>query len=133
MRLRLVVTLLVLLFMSDPTKAAEPSKSDPTAAPIESLTAKVRALLTEPSPAYPDPWKPRRERPNEFLVLPGEKMTYAERLTAMGLAGLANRDGPRLFIRGHFGFNADADRFWLVRLAEQYGMNHREVSLDEAL
>ena len=51
----------------------------------------------------------------------------------MGLAGLANRDGPRLFIRGHFAFNGDADRFWLARLGEQYGMKYREVRLDEAL
>jgi hypothetical protein len=112
---------------------AEPPKSGPTAPRVESLTAQVRELLAKPSPAYPNPWKPRRERPKAFVVLPGEKMSYAERLTAMGLVGLANRGGPRLFIRGHFAFNADADRFWLARLAEQYGMNHREVSLDEAL
>ena len=93
--------------------ASEPRKPIPEPTRVESLTAEVRRLLSEPSPSYPDPWKPRRERPREFLVLPGEKLTYAERLTAMGLAGLANRKGPQLFIRGHFGFNADADRFWL--------------------
>jgi hypothetical protein len=65
--------------------------------------------------------------------VPGEKLSYAERLTAMGLAGLANRQGPRLFLRGHFSFNADADRFWIARLAEQYGMAPREIGLDQAL
>lgn len=113
--------------------AADPPKSEPTAARIESLTARVHELLAEPSPPLPDPWKPRRERPKEFFVVPGEKMTYAERLTAMGLAGLANPAGPRLFIRGHFGFNADADRFWLARLAGEYGMKHRELTLGQAL
>jgi hypothetical protein len=113
--------------------AADPPKSTLTDSRVEFLTSQVRGLLAEPSPPFPDPWKPRRERPKEFFVVPGEKMTYAERLTAMGLAGLANRGGPRLFIRGHFGFNADADRFWLARLAGEYGMNHREVTLGKAL
>ena len=78
------------------------------------LTATVHQLLAEPSVPYPDPWKPRRERPREFFVLPGEKLSYAERLTAMGLGrAWPTGQGPRLFIRGHFGFNADADRFWM--------------------
>lgn len=113
--------------------AADPSKSDPPASQVESLTVQVRELLAEPFTPYPDPWKPRRERPKAFCVVPGEKLSYPERLTAMGLAGLANRGGSRLFIRGHFGFNADADRFWLSRLAQEYGMDHRDISLDEAL
>ncbi len=113
-----------------------PSEPDPAALRsqrVELLTAQVRNLLAAPSPTYPDPWRARRDRPHEFAVLAGETMTYAQRLTAMGLAGLANRQGPRLFIRGHFDFNADADRFWLARLADQYGMSHREVAFDEAL
>ena len=100
---------------------------------VATLTATVRRLLSEPSAPLPDPWKPRRGRPREFWVVPGEKLSYAERLTAMGLAGLANRQGPRLFIRGHFGFNADADRFWIARLTEQYNMTSREIGLDQAL
>ena len=104
-----------------------------TPAPVASLTAEVHRLLSESTFSYPDPWKPRRERPRQFFVIPGEKLDYAERLTAMGLAGLVNRAGPRLFVRGHFRFNADADRFWLSRLERDYGMPHKEIGLDQAL
>ena len=38
-----------------------------------------------------------------------------------------------MFIRGHFGFNADADRFWISRFAGEYNMAHREIDLDRAL
>jgi hypothetical protein len=111
------------------TQSAEPSEQPG----VTALTVAVREMLAEPVTAYPAPWKPRRERPREFVVVPGEKLSYAERLTAMGLAGLANRAGPRLFVRGHFGFNADADRFWVSRLAHEYVISHREISLDDAL
>jgi hypothetical protein len=116
-----------------PQADAESQRPNPAASRLDVLNVRTRRLLAEPSVPYPDPWKLRRERPKEFVVLPGEKLSYAERLTAMGLAGLANRGGPRLFIRGHFGFNADADRFWLSRLAREYGMAHREIDLDQAL
>lgn len=132
-RISQVVALVCLGVACGQARAADSSKLNTGATAVESLTAHVRRLLAEPAASYPDPWKPRRERPQQFFVLPGEKLSYPERLTAMGLAGLANRGGPRLFIRGHFGFNADADRFWLSRLAQEYGMNHREISLDEAL
>ena len=101
--------------------------------PPEALARKVSALLAAAKPDYPDPWRPRYTRPRRVVVIPGEKLSYGERLTAMALAGLANRDGPRLFIRGHFGFNADADRFWLRRLADDYGIRHSEIGLDDAL
>jgi hypothetical protein len=113
--------------------AAEPPSRGLADSRIEALTAQVRELLAESPQPHLDPWKPHRERPEAFSVVPGEKLTYAERLTAMALTGLANREGPRLFIRGHFAFNADADRFWLARLAGQYGMHHREMCLDGAL
>lgn len=114
-------------------EAADPSTPNAAASDVEALTTKIRGLLAETAASYPDPWKPGWQRPKQFFVVPGEKLDYAERLTAMGLAGLANRKGAKLFVRGHFGFNADADRFWLSRLAEQYGMDHREISLDQAL
>ena len=128
-----VLVSVILVFRT--SEAAEKSPYPDRVRPesVASLTVAARRLLSEPSVPLPDPWKPRRDRPREFFVVPGEKLSYAERLTAMGLAGLANRQGPRLFIRGHFGFNADADRFWIARLAEQYDMAPREIGLDQAL
>ena len=38
-----------------------------------------------------------------------------------------------MFIRGHFGFNADADRFWLPGLAQAVQHGPREIGLDQAL
>ncbi len=128
-----ILVSLILVFRTSEAAEKSPYPDQVRSESVASLTAKVRRLLSEPSVPLPDPWKPRRDRPREFLVVPGEKLSYAERLTAMGLAGLANRQGPRLFVRGHFGFNADADRFWIARLAEQYNMTSREIGLDQAL
>ncbi len=121
-----------LALISNPTFAAEPAP-DANASRAESLTSTVRRMMAEQTAARPDPWKPCRDRPKQFAVIPGEQLSYSERLTSMALAGLVNRGGPRLFVRGHYDFNADADRFWISRLAQQYGMDHRELKLDEAL
>ena len=128
-----VLVSLVLVFRTSEAAEKSPHPDQVRPESVASLTAAARRLLSEPSAPLPDPWKPHRGRPREFFVVPGEKLSYAERLTAMGLAGLANRQRPRLFIRGHFGFNADADRFWIARLAEQYNMTSREIGLDQAL
>ena len=86
MMFRVLQTATVASFLQLPASAAEPQSTSPGPGPsakVESLTAAVRQLLSETSPSFPDPWKPHRERPREFRVLPGEKLSYAERLTAM--------------------------------------------------
>ena len=60
---------------------AQLSQPDPVASKIDAMTNSVRHLLIESALPYPDPWKPQRSRPPEFWVVPGEKFSYAERLT----------------------------------------------------
>ncbi len=92
-RITQVVVLVFLLVVRGEARSADSSSPNTAAPAVESLTAQVRGLLAEPFAPYPDPWKPRRERPKAFCVVPGEKLSYPERMKPWRACGRAASSG----------------------------------------
>ncbi|MFQ6096685.1 MAG: GxGYxYP domain-containing protein, partial [Armatimonadota bacterium] len=102
-----------------------------TSSPDELAVQLARAMKAHPVAL---PAELRKTRPRWLAAVDcSDVREHGARLTLMALQGLVNREGPRLYLVAMHGFNADADRFWLERFQDEYGIPHRLMSVEEAL
>ncbi len=99
-------------------------------APLQGLPALQARVDEAPAMALP---ALNRSRPAELAVVDCAGLTHTQRVSLMFLQGLANRPGPRLFLRGLASFNARADDWWLERLRDEYGIGSRRLERTDAL
>ncbi|MBM3501662.1 MAG: hypothetical protein FJX74_23665, partial [Armatimonadetes bacterium] len=85
-------------------------------------------------PASPPP-RPAfaTQRPATMTVVDAQGLDLDRNLTLLALQGLVNRRGPRLFVIGMNPFNREADRFWVERLGQRYGIVAEAADFEGAL
>ena len=93
----------------------------------------LREIAARIEAAAPPPTEFSRSRPQTILAVEAGGLNYEQNLTLMCLQGLVNRRSPRLFCVGMNRFNLDADRHWLQRFQQEYGIAHETISYDDAL
>ena len=93
----------------------------------------LREIATRVQAAGPPRAEFARSRPPTILAVEADGLSYEQKLTLMCLQGLVNRRSPRLFCVGMNQFNLDADRHWLQRFQQEYGIAHETISYDDAL